>query len=76
MTNTEKLTAQGCYFPCYINSEELIRLILTLEGLELYQAFGFNDTASCTKFLGKFIPGKPKNARFNKYVKDLLDIPV
>lgn len=72
MTNTEKLISQGCYFPCYINSEEMINLIISLEGLELYQAFGFSDTASCTKFLSKFIPGKPKNVRFPKYVESLL----
>lgn len=72
MTNTEKLTKIGCTFPIWVNSEEMIKAIISLEGPELYSFFGYNDTTSCSKFLSKFIPGKPKSARYNVYVKELL----
>jgi len=72
MTNYEKLVAKGCIFPTWINANEMIQALLTLEGPELYTFFGYNDTTSCSKFLGKFIPGKPKSVRYNKYVQELL----
>lgn len=72
MTNTEKLVSKGCTFPSWINSEDMITALITLEGPELFKYFGYNDTTSCSKFLGKFIPGKGKSVRYNNYVKELL----
>lgn len=72
MTNTEKLVLKGCVFPSWINSEDMIQALITLEGPELYTYFGYNDTTSCSKFLSKFIPGKGKSVRYNNYVKELL----
>lgn len=72
MTNTEKLTLKGCIFPAWINSENMIQALITLEGPELYKYFGYNDTTSCSKFISKFIPGKGKSVRYNNYVKELL----
>lgn len=72
MNNTKILEGKGCTFPPWINSEELIRALLTYEGPELYSFFGYNDTTSCSKFLAKFIPGKPKSTRYTVYVRDLL----
>ena len=72
MNNTKILEEKGCVFPSWINSEELIHALLTLEGPELYSFFRYRDTTSCSKFLAKFIPGKPKSARYTTYVRELL----
>jgi hypothetical protein len=72
MTNTQILQEKGCYFPSWINSEDMITKVTTLEGQELYEAFGFKDSTSCSKFLSRFFPGKGKSVRFNNYVKVLL----
>lgn len=72
MTNTEKLITKGCNFPSWIDSEQLIKLVTSLAGEELYAEFGFKEATSTSKFLSKFFPGKPKSVRFNNYVRELL----
>jgi hypothetical protein len=66
----------GIKLPNWINSEEFLVNILTLEGSELYNKFGFNDSTSCTKFLSRFIPDKPKNMKFSKHLKTVLGLDV
>ncbi len=72
MTNTEKCISKGCWFPVWINSEEMINLIISNEGPELHKAFGYNSSTNSSKFLSRFFPNKPKSTRFNHYVQDLL----
>ena len=71
---TMKLKSKGISLPTWINTDQFINNILTLEGMDLYNAFGFNDSTSCTKFISKFIPDKPKNMKFSKYLKSVLEV--
>jgi hypothetical protein len=71
---TMKLKSKGISLPTWINTDQFITNILTLEGMDLYNAFGFNDSTSCTKFISKFIPNKPKNMKFSKYLKSVLEL--
>lgn len=73
---TMKLKSKGISLPTWINTDQFINNILTLEGVELYNAFGFNDSTSCTKFISKFIPNKPKNMKFSKYLKNVLEVDI
>ena len=73
MNITMKLKSKGISLPTWINTDQFITNILTLEGVELYNVFGFNDSTNCTKFISKFIPNKPKNMKFSKYLKSILE---
>ena len=73
---TMKLKSKGISLPTWINTDQFINNILTLEGMDLYNAFGFNDSTSCTKFISKFIPNKPKNMKFSKYLKNVLEVDI
>lgn len=76
MQNYDKLKSAGISLPTWIHAETFITNILTLEGQELYSVFGFNDSTSCTKFLTRYIPGKPKNMKFSKYLRSIIDVEV
>lgn len=74
MNNSTKLKSKNIFLPNWIDAEQFIENILTLEGPDLYSIFGFNDSTSCTKFLSRYIPNKPKNMKFSKYLRSVLDI--
>ena len=71
---TQKLAQKNIVLPTWINQDKFISTILSLEGTPLYEAFGFKDSTSCTKFLSKYIPNKPKGMKFSKHLKIVLDI--
>ena len=63
-------------FPEWMNKDLVIAALREKEGPELYTYFGFKDSTSTTKFLNRFLPEKPKNARWSSHINKILEIEV